>query len=45
MTVRKVVAVHNAVAARPRIAAYLASPRRIPFNEDGIFRHYRELDA
>jgi len=33
------------VAARPRIAAYLASPRRIPFNEEGIFRHYPELDA
>jgi glutathione S-transferase len=33
------------VAERPRIAAYLASPRRIPFNEMGIFRHYPELDA
>jgi len=33
------------VAARPRIAAYLASERRIPFNEDGIFRHYKELDG
>lgn len=32
------------VAERPRIAAYLASPRRLPFNEDGIFRHYPELD-
>ncbi|HEY2732400.1 MAG TPA: glutathione S-transferase C-terminal domain-containing protein, partial [Polyangiales bacterium] len=32
------------VAARPRLAAYLMSPRRIPFNEDGIFRHYPELD-
>ena len=38
-------ALHDMVAARPRIAAYLASDRRIPFNEDGIFRHYRELDA
>jgi glutathione S-transferase len=27
------------------LAAYLASPRRIPFNESGIFRHYPELDA
>jgi glutathione S-transferase len=36
---------HDAVAARPRIAAYLASERRIPFNEDGIFRRYPELDA
>ncbi|HMI84631.1 MAG TPA: glutathione S-transferase [Polyangiaceae bacterium] len=33
------------VEARPRIAAYLASERRIAFNEDGIFRHYPELDA
>lgn len=32
------------VATRPRIAAYLASERRIPFNEHGIFRHYPELD-
>jgi glutathione S-transferase len=32
------------VAERPRIAAYLASPRRLAFNEDGIFRHYPELD-
>ena len=32
------------IAERPRIAAYLASPRRIPFNEDGIFRHYPELE-
>ena len=37
-------ALHARVAARPRIAAYLASPRRIPFNEMGIFRHYPELD-
>lgn len=32
------------IAERPNIAAYLASPRRIPFNEEGIFRHYTELD-
>ncbi len=37
-------AVHDAVAARPNVAAYLASERRIPFNEMGIFRHYPELD-
>jgi len=37
-------AARDAVAARPRIAAYLASPRRIAFNEQGIFRHYAELD-
>ena len=39
-----VVKVHDRVAVRPGIKAYLASPRRIPFNEDGIFRHYPELD-
>jgi glutathione S-transferase len=32
------------IADRPNIAAYLESPRRIAFNEDGIFRHYPELD-
>lgn len=32
------------VRARPRIAAYLASDRRLAFNEQGIFRHYPELD-
>ena len=37
-------ALRDRVAARPRIAAYLKSPRRIPFNEEGIFRHYKELD-
>ncbi|BDG05156.1 glutathione S-transferase [Anaeromyxobacter oryzae] len=37
-------ALHDRVAALPRIAAYLASERRIPFNESGIFRHYPELD-
>ncbi len=38
------VALHDRVARRPNIAAYLASERRLPFNEDGIFRHYPELD-
>jgi glutathione S-transferase len=38
-------ALRDRVAARPSIAAYLASPRRIPFNDRGIFRHYPELDA
>ena len=38
-------AVRDTVAARPRIAAYLASPRRIPFNTMGIFRRYPELDS
>jgi glutathione S-transferase len=38
-------ALQERVAKRPRIAAYLVSERRIPFNENGIFRHYPELDA
>ena len=42
--VPRLLALHDRVAARPRVAAYLASDRRIPFNEDGIFRHYPELD-
>jgi glutathione S-transferase len=41
----KVAAVRDAVAKRPRIAAYLASDRRLDFNESGIFRHYPELDG
>jgi glutathione S-transferase len=41
----RITALAEHVAARPRVAAYLASDRRIPFNEDGIFRHYDELDA
>jgi glutathione S-transferase len=41
----QLVALHDRVAARARVAAYLASPRRIPFNESGIFRHYEDLDA
>jgi glutathione S-transferase len=36
---------HDAVAARPNIARYLTSKRRIAFNQDGIFRHYSELDG
>jgi glutathione S-transferase len=39
------IALRYRVAARPRIAAYLASGRRLAFNEDGIFRRYPELDA
>jgi len=40
----RLVALHDRVAARPRLAAYLASKRRIAFNTQGIFRHYAELD-
>jgi glutathione S-transferase len=39
------VALSERVGKRPRIAAYLASERRIAFNEQGIFRHYPELDG
>lgn len=38
------VGLHDRVAARPRVAAYLASERRVPFSEAGIFRRYPELD-
>jgi glutathione S-transferase len=41
----RLVQLHDEVAARPRLAKYLASKRRIPFNKQGIFRHYAELDA
>jgi glutathione S-transferase len=39
-----VIALHDRVAARPRLAAYLASPRRLAFSEQGLFRHYKALD-
>src|ERR1700712_5604425 len=38
------VGLRDRVAARPNIKAYLASDRRIAFNEDGIFRRYKALD-
>jgi glutathione S-transferase len=41
----RLIALRDTVARRPRIKAYLASPRRIPFNEQGIFRRYPELDG
>jgi glutathione S-transferase len=40
----RLVASHDTVLARPRIAAYLSSLRRLPFNQQGIFRHYPELE-
>jgi glutathione S-transferase len=36
--------IQERVSRRPRLAAYLSSERRIPFNQYGIFRHYPELD-
>jgi glutathione S-transferase len=41
---KRLFALHARIQERPRIAAYLASERRIPFNVQGIFRHYAELD-
>jgi len=41
---RRALALRDRVAARPRIARYLDSPRRIPFNQEGIFRCYPELE-
>jgi glutathione S-transferase len=38
-------AVTEAVRGRPRIAAYLASDRRVPHSTEGVFRHYPELEA
>jgi len=40
----RLIELHDRVMARPRIAAYLSSERRLPFNESGIFRHYPELE-
>ncbi len=40
----RLVALHDRVKARPRIAACLSSPPRLPFNAQGIFRHYPELE-
>jgi glutathione S-transferase len=41
----RVMTLADRIEARPRIAAYLASERRIPFNQQGIFRRYPELDG
>jgi glutathione S-transferase len=43
--VPRVAALHRRIAQRPRIRAYLDSTRRLAFNEQGIFRHYPELDG
>jgi len=40
----KLLALRDRIAKRPKLGAYLASKRRIPFNQQGIFRHYKELD-
>ena len=41
----RLVTLHDRIARRPRVAAYLASERRLPFNEYDIFRRYPELDG
>ena len=40
----RTISLHLRIAAHPRLAAYFASGRRIPFNQQGIFRHYPKLD-
>ena len=40
----RLVSLHDRVGERPNVARYLASERRIPFNQQGIFRHYPELE-
>lgn len=42
---RRLTALRRAVEERPRIAAYLRSDRRLPFNQEGIFRHYPQLEG
>ncbi|HEY6641987.1 glutathione S-transferase [Povalibacter sp.] len=42
---RQVMTLHDRTAAEPRLASYFASARRIAFNQEGIFRHYPELDS
>lgn len=38
-------ALHDRVFARPRIARYVGSKRRLAFNNHDLYRRYRELDA
>jgi glutathione S-transferase len=44
-SVPRLLALRDRVAQRPRLLRYLTSPRRLPFSEQGIFRHYPELDG
>ena len=37
-------ALHDKIMTNANVDAYLASERRIPFNEDGVFRCYPELE-
>ena len=42
---RALIALHDRVAARPNVAAYLKSQRRLPWNDRGVFRHYPALET
>lgn len=44
-SIPRLVALRDRVSARPNVALYLQSPRRLPFSEHGIFRRYPELDV
>ncbi|WP_109809330.1 glutathione S-transferase [Sphingosinithalassobacter portus] len=44
-TIPGLIRIHGLVGELPGVRSYLASDRRLPFNTDGIFRHYPELDA
>src|SRR5262249_11387084 len=44
-SVPRLLVLRDRVAQRPRLLRYLTSPRRLPFSEEGIFRHYEELDG
>jgi glutathione S-transferase len=41
----RLIGLHDRIGMRPRLASYLASKRRLPFNEQDVFRHYPELDG
>lgn len=41
----RLIELHVRVSQRPAVASYLESPRRIPFNQDGVFRCYPELET
>lgn len=41
----RTISLHEQIAIHPRLRAYFASERRVPFNQLGIFRHYPELDS
>ena len=43
-SIPRLIALHGALTRRPQVARYLASKRRVAFNQQGIFRQYPELD-